>query len=237
MNIWYCIPSKRVADEAQNCITAWRTCGYRTAVWRDAGDEHVDADLILSAEYGGYAQATNALISEACERGADICIIGGDDVYPDPSHDPQQVGAEFVMHFNGTFGVMQPTGDRWGEDRSQPNFCGSAYVDRVCCSAWLGREFCQTTYGGNGPLYHGYHHMFVDEELQEVAIKLGVLWQRRDLTQYHRHWGRTGRTMPGFLAVANSAHHWQRYANLFAMRKAAGFPGHEVADVTVEFTA
>jgi hypothetical protein len=84
----------------------------------------------------------------------------------------KQIAKECTAHFGGTFGVMQPTGDRWAN--------GS--IDRICGSPWLGREFCTRMYHGKGPMYGGYLHMFGDEELQHVATRLGVLWQRRDLT-------------------------------------------------------
>jgi len=122
---------------------------------------------------------------------------------------------------------MQPTGDRWAE--GQWGF-QNAPIDRVAGSAWIGREFALRAYGGDGPLWPEYRHMFPDEELQCVAEKLGVFWQRRDLTQFHNHWGRNGNAadMPTFLAEANSREHWDKYKALFEARKAAGFPGHEV---------
>lgn len=126
------------------------------------------------------------------------------------------------------FGVMQPTGDRWGDAQG-------AYIDRVAGSPWIGREFARRMYGGSGPYWPEYFHMGVDEELQAVATKLGVFWQRPDLTHYHAHWGRPrpgermGQVdrMPAFLAEANSPEHWRKYKALFSKRQAAGFPGHE----------
>lgn len=57
-------------------------------------------------------------------------------------------------------------------------------------SAWIGREFARRAYGGNGPLWDAYTHMFVDEELKCVAEKNGVYWMRPDLVQLHMHWQR-----------------------------------------------
>jgi hypothetical protein len=91
-------------------------------------------------------------------------------------------------------------------------------------------------YGGNGPLFEEYRHMFVDEELFAVAVKLGVLWQRRDLIHLHNHfcrvengvnWQQGIAKMPEFLREANSQQHWLKYKALFESRKAAGFPGHQ----------
>jgi hypothetical protein len=113
----------------------------------------------------------------------------------------------------------------------------NALIDRVCGSAWIGRDFATRMYQGNGPLWPGYHHMFVDEELQEVAIKMGVLWQRRDLIQIHNHVLR--HPEPGKLKLSselakaphlakwNTPEHWNESKKLFQDRKATGFPGSD----------
>ena len=75
-----------------------------------------------------------------------------------------------------------------------------------------------------------YHHLYIDEELQCVAEKLGVFWQRRDLTQYHNHPCRTegydtynkGHLAPLYHPVA-----WTREKEIFVDRKRKGFPGSE----------
>jgi hypothetical protein len=182
--------------------------------------------------YPGYGAAVNELVKLILltDREASWIVTGGDDVEPDPNRRPDEIARQCSQHFRGTFGVMQPTGDRWGEDRNQPNYSGrGAYIDRVCGSPWLGRDFCRRMYGGHGPLFHGYRHMFVDEELQAVAQRLGVLWQRRDLTHFHRHWARVEIRVacPSFLAEANSPLHWQESQSLFRSRAATGFPGHK----------
>jgi hypothetical protein len=115
-------------------------------------------------------------------RSADLACFGGDDMSPDPDHEPTVIAGECADHFKGTFGVMQPTGDRWSNSQ------GEAYADKVAGSAWVGREFCERTYGGEGPFWHEYWHMCADNELLEVASKLGVFWQRPDLEHYHDHW-------------------------------------------------
>lgn len=239
--VWLCVPSKR-ADGGT--IPLWRARGYRVAVMRDVGDPPVEADICRFERYPGYAQATNSMIH--CALAADPeckwVVIGGDDVEPDANHTPEEIAADCKHHFSflvdhlrelgaysgapvSTFGVMQPTGDRWQEDAN-----GSALIDRVCGSAWIGREFCERAYGGNGPMHPGYAHMHCDNELQEVAQKFGVFWQRRDLIHLHRHWGRTpGGKMPDFLRFANSPQHWEDSRRMFESRKALGFPGSELA--------
>ena len=227
MSVWYCIPSARPLAEAQVCLREWNQLGYKVAAWRDY-DADVCGSLVMTGGilYPGYARATNGLIAAAMrfDPAANIFVVGGDDIFPDLAHNPETVEREFFEHFGGTYGVMQPTGDRWGSDPKQPNYAGSAYADRVASSAWIGREFCERAYNGNGPLWPEYFHMFVDEELQAVAEMLGVFWQRPDITQMHRHWAREGKPMPEFLTAANSPQHWNKYKALFESRKAAGFP-------------
>jgi len=237
-NVWFCIPSARSDG---GTISKWRDAGYKTAIWRDPGSPLIDSNITIRAQYQGYAVACNALIKLVLDSdpACDWVVCGGDDVFPDPDSTPELVVRECATWFgmtahpgvlpvpDSTFGVMQPTGDRWGANHIGPWPRGSAYIDRVCGSPWIGREFCRRVYGGNGPWWHEYRHMFVDEELQNVAQKLGVLWQRPDLTHMHLHWGREGDPLnrPAFLEEVNSARHWEFSKALFQRRKAAGFPG------------
>lgn len=200
----------------------------------------------LDGKYPGYAKAVNNLVREILmtDPQAEWIVTGGDDVSPDPNHTPEEIARQCSWYFSlegykegephipaATFGVMQPTGDRWGENepwaRAQyPD--APAYIDRICGSPWMGREFCRRMYGGKGPLFEGYRHMRVDEELQEVAKKLGVLWQRRDLIQYHAHAQREeGGEIPAFLREVYGPAHWEESTKMFESRKAAGFPGYE----------
>lgn len=241
-NVWVCVPSKRPAAEVTAWRDAWRAQGYKVALWRDNGDdgnELIHAEICRHAPYPGYALAVNHLVALALsfDKECDWIVTGGDDVLPDPNHSAEEIANQCADHFAivggtgkaRTFGVMQPTGDRWG-DATGP------YIERVCGSPWMGREFCKRVNRGNGPLWPGYFHMGEDEELQAVAIKYGVLWQRPDLTHYHQHWGRPkpgevlGQRdrMPKFLEHANSRPEWDRYKALFAERQAAGFPGSEL---------
>lgn len=232
MSVWLCIPSKRPPEQVAPLLAKWHALGYKIALCRDeaeAGD--LECDLMESIlPYPGYSVATNQLVRLVMrqESSADWFVIGGDDVEPDAAHPAQQIADQCIGYFGGTFGVMQPTGDRWGDTPSSRERFGAergAYIDRVCGSAWIGREFAQRVYGGRGPLWPGYAHMYADEELQCVAEKLGVLWQRRHLIQLHRHWGRErglASDMPEFLRKANDE--MGKYRQVFEARKAAGFP-------------
>lgn len=249
MSVWYCIPSKRPPEEAEPILKLWRERGYRLAVIRDVVDLNLSPELTFFTKpiwgvYPGYPAAVNYLVREVIreDAGAEWLVTGGDDIEPDLNHSAEEIARQCTAHFHElhvnrtcehaheTFGVMQPTGDRWGNHERHMGQLGSAYIDRVCGSPWMGREFCKRMYQGNGPLFEGYFHMGEDEELQTVAQKLGVLWQRPDLIHLHRHWARPRsmrEDMPAFLERANSPEEWRKYKDLFQQRQAAGFPGHE----------
>ena len=221
-NVWYAVPSARTDG---GTVRQWKDAGYRVAVYRDPGAELLLwADLTLTGPYPGYANAVNAMCREILTRWPDTqwIVTGGDDIDPD-SRNPEEIAAECTAHFGGTFGVMQPTGDRWGHELRTGKM--HVYIENVAGSPWMGAEFCRRMYGGTGPLCSEYHHMFVDEELQRVAQQLGAFWQRPELIQEHHHWMRENQCEPEFLKRANRA--FVESGLLFRARAAAGFPGHE----------
>ncbi len=260
MSVWLTIPSARPPEQANPVLQHWRKRGYKIALFRDyftpglIADFQMDAGVLLNGAlkyehgYPGYALAVNNLIEAAwiADADAEWFIAAGDDTLPEPNHSAEEIAAQCKAHFQAanfergdiipegnkwsTFGVMQPTGDRWGDRRG-------AYIDRVAGSAWIGREFARRAYGGRGPLWPEYQHMFVDQELQAVATKLGVFWQRPDLTQRHQHWGRgktdaeipdaSSRMMPPHLLKWNTTAHWNESKAIFEAREKAGFPGCE----------
>ena len=233
MSVWLTIPSARPPAEAEKCLALWRKQGYRIALWRDMPAWDAPSDppfefMHVEPMYPGYAEAVNRLISQvmALDPHAEWFVTGGDDVEPDLNHTADEIAPQLTAHFAGTFGVMQPTGDRFAR--------GS--IDRIAGSPWIGREFARRMYGGNGPYWHEYTHMFVDEEIQCVAEKYGVFWQRRDLIHLHHHFQRESvalnspaidKPRPAFLDEANSPEHWGKYQAIFKARKVAGFPGSE----------
>src|SRR5581483_11518837 len=115
------------------------------------------------SHYPGYAQSVNLLIGHVLsfDPSAEWFIAAGDDVEPDPNHSAEEIAMQCKAwcHTNAcsrgvplsegceqvdTFGVMQPTGDRWGDSEWSRQRFGvdrGAYSDRVCGSAWIGREF------------------------------------------------------------------------------------------------
>lgn len=222
MAVWYCLPSARPDG---GTLSKWKDAGYKLAIWRDPGAPFIEADLIHEAKYQGYPHACNTMIRAALaeDSGCQWTVCGGDDTLPDPNLKPCCIASQLESHFKGTFGVMQPTGDPWSDHMGR-------IIERIAGSPWIGRRFAETMYGGNGPWCEDYVHCFADEELQLVAQKLGVFWQRPDLTHMHHNWARArgaAEDMPAFLADANSQRHWVTYRSVFERRKAAGFPGSE----------
>jgi hypothetical protein len=181
--------------------------------------------------YLGWGSSINRLITEVIKIDADAqwFVGGGDDTDPDPTKTADEIAAECTEHFGGTFGIMQPTGHRWGEEEAwaqatYPN--EPAYIDRICGSPWIGREAARRLNGGKGPLWAECYHMFSDQILKEHAEKIGILWQRRDLTHFHDHPRRDGvaRT-PDFAAESGiyTNHEWDKSKGIYERLKANYF--------------
>ncbi len=250
MSVWFVIPSIRPGG---GTIPLWRQRGYKVAVLRQG--EPIDCEVqIPTGEYRGWAPSVNLLAKFVVEHdpSAEWIVTGGDDYEPEMNYTPDEIALQCYEHFGAqiisgadqmstTWGVMQCTGDRWGDtpaSRKQYGEKRGAYIDRIAGSPWFGREWVDRAYGGNGPMYAGYRHMYADEELREVAIKLGVYWERRDLIQLHKHWGRkpgdefaTMADCPDFLLPVNTQEHWAESQTLFVRRKIAGWPGHEPSKI------
>lgn len=214
MNIVYAIPTIN-PDRCGETFAKWRAMGYRTAALV-SGDiaSPANADVVLRQSlWMGWPRAVNTLC--AAFPDADWLITGGDDITADPNRRAEEIAFACNLHFAGTFGVMQPSGDAYGALRDK-----SAAV-----SPWLGREFRERVNAGNGPLWPSYYHWWADTELKEVAERLGCLWWRDDLNQYHDHYLRRLEPTPDYFAdkgekcAADREH--------FKTRLAAGFPGHQ----------
>lgn len=249
MSVWFTVPSIRAKHEAEDCFRRWKDLGYKIAILRQ-GEPIASrlVDLQIPTEhYLGWPTSTNLLCREVCfaDRHAYWFIGGGDDYWPAPHTLASIIAEECTQHFNDNpnpvviprawFGVMQPCGDRWGDSASSRATFGQdrgAILDRVAGSPWMGRGWVEHSYMGNGPMFDGYHHLYADEELQCVAEKLGVFWQRRDLNQYHNHPARTdpkgyGVYQEGHLKPLYNPEAYAKEKALFDSRKAAGFPGSE----------
>jgi len=252
MSIWYCVPSARPDG---GTLREWHEKGYSIAVWRDPGSPSLPfligvPHYLIVMPYPGYAKSVNWLVNEAmvCDPSCEWFVTGGDDVSPDLAHSPEEIAESCTKEFwkrnlfamsiertdrLGTMGVMQPTGDRWGADEpwARKNWPQApAYIDRICGSPWMGREFCRRANAGKGPLCEDYEHMYVDEHLQEYAKQLGILWQRPDLIQYHHHALRGGKpqsSLPPHLKCRYEGSHFKDAKAIFDRHMAAKFAGLE----------
>ncbi len=228
MSCWLTIPSARPVDEVNRTMDVWRSKGYRVALWRDEwvheAPEQPKCDFIIkSPVYLGYPVAVNALAEHVFRMDPDCnwVVAAGDDTTPDPIQTADTIAIQLTAHFNGSFGICQPTGDPWRDVQGR-------IIERIAGSPFIGREFCRRIYGGKGPLWSEFTHCFADEHLLNVATKLGIYWPRPDLCHYHANWSRKDgatyeRDMPAFLKDANSPEHWAKYKAVFERLKAGGF--------------
>src|SRR5450631_4123476 len=129
MSVWLCAPSARPVAEVEPWVALWQSRGYLVSLWRDPGaGVPENADAVTVAEYPGWAQAANRLIKEvfAGDSTCDWVVTAGDDTEPDACHAADEIAAQCSVHFRddsirtegldgATFGVMQPTGDRWSD--------------------------------------------------------------------------------------------------------------------------
>lgn len=221
--VWFAIPTAN-AIKTMATFDQWAALGYKTAALVDSGrPQPSNADKVIRLPgYQGWPKAVNLLCREV---DADVVVTGGDDILPDSELVAGQIGRRFLEHFGGTLGVMQPTGDRWMLDGD-----GRAASERICGSPWLGREFIDRINGGRGPCWPEYYHFFADEELRDVASKLGLLWNNPEIMQFHDHWTRQGRPRPKYLERAQG--YWHSDQALYESRKAQDFPGHALRKET-----
>jgi hypothetical protein len=224
VNPIFCIPTAN-APQCSATFAKWRARGYHTAAYTDGATPRPDhCDLwIRDDAYPGWPAATNLLLGYVLRAHPEIdwLIAGGDDMDPDPQASPQEVALACTRHFGGTFGVMQPTGDPLGLDAS-----GRCAAERICGSPWLGREFIARWQGGSNVFCERMHHYYADELLCRQTSACGLLWQRKDLTHFHRHPSRTGVTPPAYMR-ANQAH-WAADEAVFREFERQGFPADPV---------
>jgi hypothetical protein len=232
--VWAVAPSIRPNG---GTLPKWKESGYNVAVLRQ-GEPFPEATVTLGTDhYLGWAKSINTLVKWVMgfDNEAEFFVVSNDDTLPDPNHTPEQIADECNGHFRGTFGVCQPTGDRWGDtpsSRAQFGESRGAGIDRFAGSPFMGREWCERAYSGRGPLFDGYLHCFSDEELLEVATALGVYWPRIDLMHLHQHWGRGAEPKPEWWDRIAGADYRDSRA-LFEERKRNGFPGHEPLPIAV----
>lgn len=219
LNVYVLMPCADL-DRAIAARERWTAKGYKMAFYFDIGKSWPHDDLFMCGQYNGVWDACNALAFMALEFGADVCLFAGDDMDPDPFNSAQQIAKEYLTRYPDGFGVMQPCGDMQGMDET-----GKPAAARICGSAWFGKGWITRAYQGKGPTDPRYWHFFGDESLYEVANKLGVLWMRPELMQFHYHWA-WGWTLQQEYHRRNQLK-WEEDRALFYESKALGFPEGE----------
>ncbi len=220
--VWFVLPTASEANCAKT-LPAWRERGYRIAALQDRTRFACDADVVVHAEsYPGWPGTVNRLFREVVPASCPVIVSGGDDMYPEPRLRAHEVAEQFMDHFGGTFGVMQPHGDAFEE------------TDQFCGSPWLGREWMERMYGGTGGMCAAYTHHFADDELYWGGRCFDALWSRDDLTQYHDHFRRRGEPAPEYWNRSVQASH-ARDTMMFLARSRHGFPGHEPVGIDRRF--
>ena len=221
MNVYVLCPTK-LKERAQAVAKLWMARGYKMLFFQDAGTDPFTEEATLSAPYSGYWNAMNRLAGLALSFDGkfkmDACVFIGDDIEPDQHKTAGEICKEYLDRFPDGFGVMQPCGDPQGD-----LIDGKHNAARICGSAWFGRGWIERAYSGRGPSWDGYFHFYADEELPIVAEKLGVMWWRPDLTQFHKHWS-WGHTPRQDYHVQASSKWWPIDQATYNLRKSHGFP-------------
>lgn len=219
----YLCPVKRHAV-AKFSLDRWRQMGYYPVVLLD-GDDLNEQDLggppmlvsrpFLPQCWPGYPSAINAMLASALQDfpAARVFVIGGEDMHPEPRVKAATLAELFLSYFRDTFGVMQPTGDPYGNTLN------------ICGSPWVGRALAEAACANGGVFHPGYWHYYADQELHDVLALRGLLQKQSKITQYHAHWGRSQNPQrPPHLHRAGEQEREDKA--LFERRKAERFPGY-----------
>jgi hypothetical protein len=216
-------------NKCRENLPLWADRGYDLLLFQDKyrfavdfanpkGDRLVDL-VMVGNEYIGWPKSINWLVQRQLQLGPtrcpDVFIAAGDDMRPDPRRTAQEMAERYLSRFPNGEGIMQPIGDDWSDSQG-------LIAARICGSPIFGRAWASQAYNGAGPLCPEYHNFYADEELQNVAMRAGVLWQDMDTMHYHDHWSRRGdpRTATEF----RTQDWWDDDKATFERRRAAGFP-------------
>jgi len=212
MDIAVCVPTCNEL-RANRTTRLWNAAGYSVCLWVEPKLAHIKADLVhVASEYPGWFVACNKLAAMAVDNGADVVVLCGDDIDPDPRHTAKEAAAIYMARFPNKLGLMQPTGD-------SPTNAGE-----WCGSPWLGSAWVQRAYMGHGSTWPGYYHFWGDWELECVAKRLELLWKTSQLSQYHHH-PAVGRAPRQTYQALHEGSWFDRDHKLFSQRKANNFPG------------
>lgn len=205
-DVWVVWPTVH-KEQSNKMISLWHELEYKVAILVNqplGNKDFPEAEMVIvQDEWKGFPVAANILCEEAL---GNIIVVVGDDVYPD-KREANKLGERFLKRFPDTFGVAQPTADKYG--------CW----DKCAVSPWIGRKFIKKI----GPYCEQYYHYFSDEDLQQVAMKLNVFEQWEDVNQYHDHWERNKKEKrPAHLLEAKKQ--WHKDRKIFKERMIKGFP-------------
>ncbi len=213
---WVVFPSATV-EKANATVEAWALRGYRTLVYQDVGSQACNADIVRFGKFPGYYRIINHLVEAAMVEGADVVTCAADDMLPDQKYFAEGVAVTYLKKFPYGDGVMQAIGDTQGQDGN-----GIQAAARICGSPTFGREWVVRSYEGKGPFWDGYHSFYADEELLNVADKLGLLHQEPALTILHQHWSWGWTPIQPY--HERNQENWQADRDTFYSRKMTGFP-------------
>ena len=216
LNVYVLIPTALKSHHIEPIFAQWKAKGYKLGLFVDPGSDH-PCDLLIRAAYPGVWNAWNALARAAVACGADVCVLVGDDMEPDPNHTAQEIGQAYLNRFPLGDGILQPCGDLQGTDDS-----GRPAAARICGSPIMGREWIKRAYQGNGPVDGRYNAFYADESLKHVAEKLGKLWMEPTLSHRHLHW--SWHHLPRQAYHERNQKRWLEDKKLFETSLAAGFP-------------
>jgi hypothetical protein len=200
-------------DAADANLAHWHRMGYRSAVLVDEGDRRPAAELVLEG-YVNWPDGMNRLSQAAVEAGADVVVCANDDITPDPNLSAQAIAAQFFERFPSGVGIMQPTGDWYGN------------ISIAAISPWIGAALIRRFNSQSGPYWRAYRHLWPDMEIHDIAVAHGIYAEFSHVTQYHHHHSRGCRdTLPPAkresIVAADKAD-----GELYYAREAAGFPGY-----------
>jgi hypothetical protein len=224
--VWVCIPTAQ-KKHVPGILEKWDKAGYQIALWVDPGPtiDNLTCGLLMMGGYPGVWRAWNALAKACFAVGADVVVLAGDDMEPDPNKNAQEIAAEYFGRFPKGDGVMQPCGDPQGMDfdSNRPELKEKIpAAARICGSPWIGKSWGLLHNDGEGPVNGNYYAFYADEELKLVAEKMGLLWMRPDLSQFHLHW--SWQHLPRRTYHERNQKRWAEDKAIFEARKKAGFP-------------
>lgn len=214
-------------DRCDENLPKWVERGYEVVVSQDRYRFELPEGVQLMPPtrdfYVGWPRSVNELVRfnrpiDDPYSTAVLYVAAGDDMRPDPVLTAQQMAERYFARFPDGLGVMQPTGDDWSDSQGR-------IAERICGSPIFGTAWAARAYGGRGPLWDGYFNFYADEELLNVAKKLGLLWQDPGTSHYHDHVSRTGKPNPVTWAVTNAR--WDEDKRLFEQRRDAGWPNSD----------